>query len=382
MPSRRPRLRCRNFHSSSALCERRRPQHPNVKALDAGLITPRRPAQELFKPYSEEEKQALARKYTPAQMEVVEAGEKAVTAEDLDKRGVIRTDLGGLPYLDDLSIVQGVVDKKPEVDEPIDPNARVMTDAEYSISLQKFLEQFDKFNEGLNPDAEDYEEKLRPNRRDVMEALSEAPMFMGSNGPMTGQSILAPGVPKLTAGSKDEAPAKKKQAAEEELDERDPEGIYNQLRKETGYSLDDIFGFKTKMLVQHRVVNQTRLGKVQSMYVLAIAGDGKGRLGLGQAKGQEAVNIMNLAKISAMKNMRPIPRYEDRTIFGEVEAKVSAVEVKLMARPPGKVCSYSSDAKSNVWQDSAYAANILSSKWRERPVYKTSQHEYHDHETR
>ena len=301
-----------------------------------GLITPRRPAQELFKAYTEEEKKALAKKYTPAQMEVVEAGEKVVTPDDLDKLGVIRTDAGGLPYLDDLSIVQGVVDKKPEVDEPIDPNARVMTEAEYNLSLQEYLKRFDKFNEGLNAEAEDYQERVRPNRRDVMEALSEAPMFMGSNGPLKGQSFLAPGVPKLTAGSEDESLARKKAAEGGELDERDPEGIYDQLRKQTGYSLDDIFGFKTKMLVQHRVVNQTRLGKIQSMYILAIAGDGRGRLGLGQAKGQEVPNTMNLAKISAIKNMQPIPRYEDRTIFGDVEAKVSAVEVKLMARPPGR----------------------------------------------
>lgn len=282
----------------------------------------------------------MAKKYTPAQMEVVEAGEKAVTPEDLDKRGVIRTDYGGLPYLDDLSIVQGVVDKKPEIDEPIDPNWRLMTPEEYSHSFSDYLKRFEKYNEELDKNDPDYFKKSRPNRRDVMEALSQAPKFMGSNGPVKGHSILAPAVPKLTASPDDAPVVKKPEAEEEEVDERDPEGIYDQLRKQTGYSLDDILGFKTKILVQHRVVNQTRLGKVASMYMLAIAGDGNGRLGLGQAKGQEAQNTMNLVRISAIKNMQPIPRYEDRTIFGEVDAKVSAVEVKLMARPPGKDCSY------------------------------------------
>lgn len=33
--------------------------------------------------------------------------------------------------------------------------------------------------------------------------------------------------------------------------------------------------------------------------------------------------------------MQPILRYEDRTIFGDVEGKVGAVELKLMTRPPG-----------------------------------------------
>ena len=71
------------------------------------------------------------------------------------------------------------------------------------------------------------------------------------------------------------------------------------------------------------------------MYCLAIAGNKNGLLGIGQAKGQEAGNTMALAKVNAIRNMKPIPRYEERTIYGDVEAKVSAVKVKLMARPPG-----------------------------------------------
>ena len=303
-----------------------------------GLATPRRPARELFKPYTEEERKALAKKYTPAQMEVVEAGEKVVTPEDLDKRGVIRTDNGSLPYLDDLSIVRGVVDKRPEVDEPIDPNIRMMTENEYGQAFSDYMKQFEGLNDELNKDNSDSHKKPRPNRRDVMAALAETPKFIGSNGPVRGQTLLAPGVPKFIA-SPDDGPVIKKKEVEEEEDERDPDGVYDQLRKQTGYTLDEILDFKVKILVMHRVVNQTRLGKVQSMYILAIAGNGNGRLGLGQAKGQELENTISLARIAAIRNMQPIPRYENRTIFGEVEAKVSAVEVKLMARPPGTDCS-------------------------------------------
>jgi len=42
-----------------------------------------------------------------------------------------------------------------------------------------------------------------------------------------------------------------------------------------------------------------------------------------------------LARLAAIRNLQPIPRYEERTIFGDVKGKVSAVEVKLFARPPG-----------------------------------------------
>jgi len=99
--------------------------------------------------------------------------------------------------------------------------------------------------------------------------------------------------------------------------------------------LDEIFAAQVKVLVRHRVVNQTRLGKIQSMYVLAVAGNGNGRLGIGEGKATEPDEAMDKARQAAIRNMQPIPRYEQRTIFGEVEGKVAASEVKLMARPPG-----------------------------------------------
>jgi small subunit ribosomal protein S5 len=77
------------------------------------------------------------------------------------------------------------------------------------------------------------------------------------------------------------------------------------------------------------------LGKIASVYCLAVAGNGNGRLGIGEAKGQETGETSSNARIAAIRSMQPIPRYEERTIFGEVEGKVSAAEVKLMCRPPG-----------------------------------------------
>jgi len=39
--------------------------------------------------------------------------------------------------------------------------------------------------------------------------------------------------------------------------------------------------------------------------------------------------------MNAIRNMKPIHRYEDRTVYGEVHGKVGAVEIELSARPPG-----------------------------------------------
>lgn len=306
-----------------------------------GLVTARKSPQELFQPYSNNEKALLAKRYTPAQLEAIEAGEQAIRPEDLDRQGSIRTDLGALPYLDDLSIVKGIIDKRPKLDDPVDPNARIMTEDEYWASVHTILDKVKEENPSPHPDDPDFRAKLRPNRVDFMRAIDEAPNFMGTNGPFRGRSVLAPKVPKA---AEDKATKRiGEDAEEEEADPRDPDGIYDQLRKQTGYTLDEVLDFKVKILERHRVVNQTRLGKISSLYCLAIAGNGNGRLGLGQAKGQDPESTPNLARIAAIRNMRPIPRYEDRTLFGDVKAKVSAVEVKLMSKPPGKLHSLTSN---------------------------------------
>ena len=314
-----------------------------------GLVGPKKPAKELFKPYSEEEKTLLAQKYTPEQIRAIEAGEQAVRPEDLDSQGVIRTDIGSLSYLDDFSHYRNVVDKKPRDNDPIDPNVRLMTEDELATAWLETFDRIEAENPPPQPRPVKYNEKgekvedkepppFDPTRLNVERTNYEAPAYMGTHGPLrTQQNMFAPAFPK-TIDIGDAPPTKKKTEAEKEeepVNQRDQDGIYNQLRKQTGYSLDEILEFKVKILVKHNVVNQTRMGKIASLYCLAIAGNGNGLLGIGQAKGQEAENTQNLARIAAIRNMQPIPRYEERTIFGEVDGKVSAVEVKLMARPPG-----------------------------------------------
>ncbi|KAG9239107.1 putative 37S ribosomal protein S5, mitochondrial [Amylocarpus encephaloides] len=344
IPRIRPVVRCRNFHTSPNLCERK-PRYPSIKASDMGLVAKEKKlqARENFKPYTAEEKAALSQRYTPDQIRAIEAGEEAIDPEDLDKKGIIRTGWGSLEYLDDFSQIKPVIDRAPGKFElqraPVDPKARMMTEREILQSDFEFDEKV--IAENPMPKDIDYTDEktratIRPNVADLFRGLDEAPMFMGSDGPISqkDQSLIAPGVPMDFESDISEGLGIKKTKAEE-ADIRDPEGNYDRLRKQTGLTLDEILDLNPKILVMHRVVNQTRLGKIQSMYCLAISGDGNGRLGLGQAKGQESVDTMLNARIQAIKNMKPIPRYERRTIYGEVEGKVSAAEVKLMSRPPG-----------------------------------------------
>jgi small subunit ribosomal protein S5 len=297
-------------------------------------------AQDNFKPYTEKEKAALASKYTPEQIAAIEAGEAAIDPIDMNERGVIRSDWGTLDYLDDFSTMRTMVDRNYyNQDGPKDPNARMMTEQEQLEENQKFLKRvYDENPIPVDYDADkpEHAAMLRPNRTDLLRSMDEVSLSMGTRGVLKEPSLFAPGIPIDIESELDEGEMiKKKVDAQGEEDTRDPDGLFDQVRKQTGLSLDEIFQLQLKVLVQHRVVNQTRLGKIQSIYALAICGNGDGRLGIGEAKGQEGTDTMTNAKIQAIKAMQPIPRYEERTIFGEVEGKVSAVEVQLMARPPG-----------------------------------------------
>ena len=75
-------------------------------------------------------------------------------------------------------------------------------------------------------------------------------------------------IPALRAGMKDAGET-------EEISEQ-----MRRLMRQTGLDLRTIRSFKTKELVRHRVVNQTKMGKIARIYTLTIAGDGKGMLGL------------------------------------------------------------------------------------------------------
>ncbi|KAJ8612954.1 hypothetical protein MRB53_037162 [Persea americana] len=126
-------------------------------------------------------------------------------------------------------------------------------------------------------------------------------------------------------------------AAENDEDAADDDTAvaYARLAKVLDRPLNEIKAIRTRRLVVRSVTNQTKLGKIQSSSILCIAGDGNGMLGLGMGKAIEAEEALRLASINAIRNMKPIRRYENRTIFGEVSAHVGAVELTLRARPPG-----------------------------------------------
>ena len=305
----------RNLHCSKRLHQRH--DYPKISPKDSSRkeVTKLATTADDFKPYTEEDKKKLRTvfKYTPAQMAAIEAGEAAIDRKDLAEQATMRDDPFAFEYYDDFATVFPVIDKPVRApEENYDPKLRYKTEDEIAEDLVKFIEESPEDASKL-----DYI-KFRDNMRLSVgkEAAERNPV-----------SSLAPEIPKGLESLKQRGIGKPGEA------EIDP--AMRRLMRQTGFSLAEIKKFRVKNLVVHRVVNQTRMGKIQSVYYLTIAGNQKGLLGIGEGKSAEAEDARRQAHYAAIRNVQPIPRYEDRTIYGDVKVKMGAVELELMTRPPG-----------------------------------------------
>ncbi len=293
---------------------------------------------EKFPQYTPEELAILRERYTPEQMAALEAGEAAIDPKDLTIQGRLRRDPYRPPYLDDFSKVLPIVDKRAKLHPPPPEKVKFMSREEHANDLEKLIESL--IPQDVNFDGmkdEEIEQVLYDKVNfDIAEAkyFEEHPALVGTDTPSN--SAMAPGLGKNLRG----VAGLYKPPVDPDDNGLDPDGQLQDLKKKTGLNMRHLksFHWSSKTLVTRMVSNQTRLGKVQSFWILAIAGNRNGRLGVGEAKSTEAAVAIKKAKELAILNMQPIPRYEDRTIFGSVEAKVGATIVRLESRPPGKLC--------------------------------------------
>lgn len=276
-----------------------------------------------IKPYTEEEKAALSKFYTEEQIAAIEAGESAIDPKDMAEQFAIRQDPMKLRYFDDFSVVEPVVDKHIRAPE---------SNSDYEVKLKE--------EEDFDDDIARYFTEMPEDATaaDWVRWAENLRVTLGKEeNERNPHSVLVPSLFKEGESlSSDPKPVKAPKA--EDQASRGTEEMTDALKallQATGYTEDMIRSLKMKTLVQHRVVNQTRLGKVQRMYCLSIAGNGNGLLGIGEAKSDEAADASTQSRYRAIRNMQPILRYENRTIFGDVKGKVGAVELKLMTRPPG-----------------------------------------------
>ncbi|KAK7204449.1 mitochondrial 37S ribosomal protein MRPS5 [Myxozyma melibiosi] len=166
-------------------------------------------------------------------------------------------------------------------------------------------------------------------------------------------------VPLFGEGAEKAAEKKERQEqieaqADQILEEHGPEAaeeFYNEEMQELDEEISDepevtipgntlsneyLSSLTAKTLVRKVVSNVTRLGKIRSFYALVAVGDKNGMVGIGEGRHRENASVANTkARVQAMANMVYVPRYENRTIYGQLQHKYHGVEMDLFPRRRG-----------------------------------------------
>lgn len=269
---------------------------------------------------------SIPQHYSAEQRAAIEAAQNLIDLEKLDKQTGLRTDPWKMKYYDDLTKIDPVVDKPVRAPwTTVDDRSRLKTEDELEDDLIKFMQEIPapKHENDFDPALWDkFDKNLR-----LTVGREEA-----ERKPRT---ALAPDLPNISEAP----PPKKITKGDEVVVAEPPSPALVRLMQMTGYDRRQISQLRVKSIIQHRVVNQTRLGKIQKVYVLSIAGNQNGLIGIGEGKAVDGSSAILQSQYRAIRNMTPIIRYEDRTIFGDVNGKVSATELELYSRPPGKCIS-------------------------------------------
>ena len=268
-----------------------------------------------LKPYRSSDRALLAKRYTPAQLHALDLAESSISADDLIEQGSIRNGHMSIRYLDDFSTVRPVIDypiRNPK--STYTPDHTLREESEHDEDLGDFFES-------LPDDISEDEIGVR-----WLKFQDELRM---TNGPEAAErqarSYLSTPLPNMSDPNMVYT-----KADESEV----PLEIRRRLAKK-GIAVEDYSKLFVKTLMGKSVTNQTRMGKIRSMYYLCVAGDGKGMVGIGEGKSAEAEDARRIAAQNAVGDMSMIERYENRTVYGEVQEKVGAASVRLRAASPG-----------------------------------------------
>lgn len=112
--------------------------------------------------------------------------------------------------------------------------------------------------------------------------------------------------------------------------------IADGLAKLTGLDRQYISRLYVRPIVMKRVSCQTSKGKIPNFYALTVVGDKNGMIGLGEGKSRDGMRTALVkAHWNAVKNLQPIPLYENRTVLGDIEYKFHAVKLFIKSAPSG-----------------------------------------------
>lgn len=93
--------------------------------------------------------------------------------------------------------------------------------------------------------------------------------------------------------------------------------------------------FYQSILIKRNTFHQSSKGKMRGYFYLVLMGNGNGLVGYGQGANPNARIALQKAKASAIKNMDTVSRFEDRTIYTEMSAKLGATRLIIHPRPVG-----------------------------------------------
>ena len=332
----------RSFHASvTRQARKRRPHYPSIKADDLKLLN--QAAEAEYPKYDTSETSLLEKRYTASQIAAIKAAESTIDARDVLTQGQQRTDPWRLDYEDDLAEVDPVTDRPERLtgeDIPGKKTFKLANDVERDEAISRIAtENLAKmYPEGIPEGQLDpiEEQKLQ----DALEAaitqatLDPRATYTSKNPAVLEaladprHSIVAPDLPRIDNRMVRQTRRLSTEEAEDPRQKR--------LLQYLGWDKDKLKTIRVKTLVAHGVTNQTRMGKIRSMYYLTIAGNRDGLLGVGEGKSVEPEEGRKQSVMSAVRNLKPVPRYENRTTFGDLEMKVGATKVQLFSRPPGK----------------------------------------------
>ncbi|KAH3941553.1 hypothetical protein HBI56_197410 [Parastagonospora nodorum] len=331
----------RSFQTSaSRQARKRRPNYPSIKADDLKLLN--QAAEVEYPKYDTSETTLLEKKYSASQIAAIKAAESAIDTRDVITQGQRRSDPWRLPYEDDLAEVDPVTDKRIRLG-PDDVQGkfyfRLANEMERDEAISQIANEnlAKMFPEGM-PEGElnaDQEKQIQDAfEAAITQAALDPRATFTSKDPETlkiladpRHNLVNPDLPRLENRM---ARQTRRSSNEEEEDPRQ-----KRLLQYLGWDKQKLRSIRVKTLVTHGVTNQTRMGKIRSLYYLTIAGNQDGLLGVGEGKSVEPEEGRKQSIMSAIRNMRPVPRYENRTTFGDLERKVGATKVQLFARPPG-----------------------------------------------
>jgi hypothetical protein len=90
-----------------------------------------------------------------------------------------------------------------------------------------------------------------------------------------------------------------------------------------------------RLLLIRRVARVNSGGKIRSTSALVVVGNGQGAAGYGLGNSTDVQTAIQKATIQAQKTMVHIPRFDNRTIYSDVDYKVLGTRLMIKTAVPG-----------------------------------------------